>query len=197
MGAQMELSYLDNNNYSGINPDNGEVLYPNTTCQGQISNMVSSIVNQGAIVRCLSLNRADTSDIYQRWGVTALLSGTNTPFEAYSASETGVVKWDTQGVNTTGTFVTTDVTMNWSNANNACMLSGGRLPIVEELRTLHDAHYLASESTTHNPPGFNNGIYWSSITNPSDSTKAYGVGFTLGGVTSVSKSSGYYVRCVR
>ena len=197
IGAQMEILYLDNNNYDGINSNTGTPGDPNTTCQGQISNMVSSIVNQGTVVRCLSINYSGWGENAQRWAVTALLSGTNTPLEAYSANETGVVKWDTQGVSTLGSFVTPDRTMTWDQANTACLLSGGRVPTVEELRTLRDA--IIQAGTTPTSIGFLPGHYWSSTSVPTNPANAYRVHLGTSGISALDKSTnnGGYVRCLK
>jgi prepilin-type N-terminal cleavage/methylation domain-containing protein len=203
MGPQMEIAYSDSGNYGSINTGGSLPYQPNTNCIGPISNMVTSIKNTGAIVRCLSYNYPTWGDTAQRWAVTTLLSGTNTPLEVYSATQTGVVKWDTQGVNTTGVFVTPDVQMNWDQANTACALSGGRLPTVEELKTLADTYCEALGSTdctvdsVRNPPGFVANNYWSSVTVPAIPTNAYTVNFSIGYLNYYTKSVGLYVRCVR
>ena len=203
MGPQMEIAYSDNGNYASINTGGNLPHRPNTICIGPISNMVQAIKDRGAIVRCHSTNISSWADLGQRWAVTALLSGTNTPLEAYSASPTGVVKWDTQGVNTAGAFVTPDIAMTWDQANTACALSGARLPTPEELKTLADTYCEALGSTdctvdsTRNPPGFVTSYYWSSVTVPATPTAAYAVSFSNGTQSGSTKSNGLYVRCVR
>ena len=93
--------------------------------------------------------------------------------------------------------------MTWDAANTACGLAGGRLPTIEELKTLADAQCEALGSTdctsasTRNPPGFQASGYWSSTTVPSDITSAYYVHFGIGALFSISKEIHFHVRCVR
>ena len=201
IAPQMEFYYFENgSSYSGINPTSPNFYHPLTTCQGTLAPIVSSMTNQGAIVRCLSMNIPSNLDVYQRWGVTALVSGASTPLEAYSPSLIGVFKWDTQGVNSSGAFVTPDVPMNWNTANNACALSGGRLPTVEEYKTLYDA--IVQAGATHASFGFLGEYYWSSTMNPAIPSDAYAVHFgppnqNGGAVFFYSKNGASYVRCVR
>lgn len=203
MADQMELSYSDNGNYSGINPDNGSSHYPDTTCQSPIAGMAQAITNSGAKTRCLSYNYG--SDVYQRWGATGLIySGTTPPVQAWSATPAGVVTWDAQGVSTSGSFISSDTTMTWDQANTACATTGGRLPTLEELKTLADATCIAKNSAAdctvtsdRTPTGFVTNLYWSSTTVPSVPTTAYYVNFSNGLLTGYPKGSNGFVRCVR
>ena len=203
MGPQMELAYSDNGNYGGINAAGNPPYRPNTVCIGPIANMAQSIINSGAKARCLSTNVAGWSDLNQRWGASGLIYSSSTPVRAWSSSNMGAVTWDAQGVNSSGAFVGSDVTMNWDTAMTACGLAGGRLPTVEELKTLGDAQCEALGSadctvdSARNPPGFVAGSYWSSTTVPSDSTYAYSVYFNFGNMNTYTKTSTCYVRCVR
>ena len=219
MITQMELSYLDNNNYGGLNTG-GTSWRPNTNClsTSPIVNMISSVTNSGTFTRCLSTNYTNVvvgsetwSDVLQRWGVTAFIPSTTGPIEAYSASQDGVVKWDECGVSNTGVLIlkdtngnclSGDVQMNWTQAVNACALSGGRLPTIEELKTLADAECQkrgnepCTSDSERNPPGFLAYGYWSGTTVPSSSGSAYYVHFSSGYMSSLARSTGY-VRCVR
>ncbi|MFA5751081.1 MAG: DUF1566 domain-containing protein, partial [Candidatus Paceibacterota bacterium] len=142
-------------------------------------------------------------DVYQRWGATALIYKTVAPVEAYSSSPSGVVKWDEQDL--TSANPPGGNTKTWADANTACTNNGGRLPTLEELKTLADAECIARGNSSatcnaalqRNPPGFVALSYWSSVTVPSSSANAYGVSMSNGGVYSTPKSSGLYVRCVR
>ncbi|MFA6258898.1 MAG: DUF1566 domain-containing protein, partial [Candidatus Paceibacterota bacterium] len=136
--------------------------------------------------------------------VTALIPSDTAPIEAYSTSQQGVVKWDEKGVDTTGEFVTgDDIRMIWTQAVTACSLSGGRLPTIEELKTLADAECerLGNEScisdSTRNPPGFVASHYWSGTAVPSNSANAYSVYLGGGNVGSDTKLATRHVRCVR
>ncbi len=205
MGLQMELAYSENGSYGGINTAGTSTSFPITVCIGPIANMAQSIISSGAKARCLSTNVSGWSDVNQRWGASGLIYSSSAPVRAWSASNMGVVTWDAQGVNSTGEFVITDVTMSWDAANTACGLAGGRLPTIEELKTLGDAQCEAlgstdcTNSSARNPPGFEAVGYWSSTTFPSDSTLAYFVHFGIGFVLAFQKSSNYtnYVHCVR
>ena len=164
-----------------------------TACAG-VAKMLTAIDSTGAKSSCYSYNVAGFSDVHLRWGASGII-GTSTPIKAWSSSPVGVVTWDVQGVNSSGVFVDTDVTMNWTIANTACATSGGRLPTLEELKTLSDATFATSGSYT--PPGFVALFYWSFVTIPSDSARAYGVVMSTGNIGTGYKTSNGYVRCVR
>jgi len=184
MIPQAALSYDTTNNYSGA-------------C-ASITNMLNAISAQGATVSCFSYNNSGLSDIYLRWGVTAIIYNATPPITAWSSSNREVVTWDAKGVNSSGVSVGTDVTMTWDQANTACATAGGRLPTMEELHTLSNATYTASGNTTYTPPGFVANNYWSGTTVPSDSiNSAYYVAMYNSGISNVSKTNNYYVRCVR
>ena len=203
MGAQMEIAYSDNGNYGGINTAGNPPYRPSTVCIGPIANMAQSIINSGAKARCLSTNVSGWSDVNQRWGASGLIYSTTAPVKAWSSSPAGAVTWDAQGVNSSGTFVGSDVTMTWDTANTACGLAGGRLPTIEELKTLADAECEArgnepcTSDSARNPPGFVASYYWSSTTVPSDSAYAYFEYFGVGDMSYSAKSNGGYVHCVR
>lgn len=181
--SEAELSYDTAGNYS-------------TACTA-IAKMLTAITSAGGTTSCLSYNNAGLSDVYLRWGASGI-AGTSTPIKAWSSSGAGAVTWDAQGVNSSGTFVGTDVYMAWDIANTACAKAGGRLPTMEELKTLSDASYIASGNTSHTPPGFVAGGYRSSTTVPSNSAWAYDVlMYDVGSVGGYSKANPGYVRCVR
>ncbi|MFA6258451.1 MAG: DUF1566 domain-containing protein, partial [Candidatus Paceibacterota bacterium] len=81
----------------------------------------------------------------------------------------------------------------------------GRLPTLEELKTLADAECIARGNSSatcnaalqRNPPGFVASDYWSSVTVPSSSANAYNVSMYNGNVGNYPKSNYKYVRCVR
>jgi prepilin-type N-terminal cleavage/methylation domain-containing protein len=176
-----EIAYDATGNYSGAQAATAKIL-------AAIS---------GPTIKTLfySWNNPDFSDVYLRWGATAIDYKAGAPLNAWSVSQAGQVKWDTQGVDSSGAFVGADVTMNWSTANAACAASGGRLPTLEEAYTLSNATYLASGSYT--PPGFVVSAYWSSTSVPSDNTLAYFYDVNNGGMSGPRKIFAYYVRCVR
>jgi prepilin-type N-terminal cleavage/methylation domain-containing protein len=193
MIAQAELSYSDNGSYSGINTSNTD-----TTCIGDLASMAQSMINQGATVKCLSYNNSSNSDVNLRWGASSLMD-IFTPIKAYSVSSTGVTTWDVKGVNSTGAFISGDTYMTWDAANIACSTAGGRLPTLEELKTLSDATWIASTNTTHIPPSFRDVSYWSNTTVPSNQANAYGIYMVNGSFYIYPKASsmGVFTRCVR
>jgi len=200
MGPQMELSYSDNGNYFGINSSN-----ENTTCIGPIAKMAEAIVRNGATVRCFSFYNPLAGDLYQRWAASSIIYDSTLPIKAWSSSPGGIVTWDAKGVNSSGVPVENDVAMTWDNAVTACATAGGRLPTIEELKTLINATYVASGNTSHTPPGFKTFYYWSSTQSPpsnNNSTYAYTVSLTMSsggnvGTTSKNFPDYIYVHCVR
>ncbi len=198
---QAAINQVENGSFTGSNPS-----YSNLTCSGNLAPIIKPLEDQGIIVKCFSFYGSPyggnyTGDDYNRFAATALIYDTG-ELKAWSVDENGVVKWDTQGVNSTGAFVTPDITASWTNAQNRCALSGGRLPSIEQLRTLSHAWY--SKANTDGdvdpwaPLGFVASIYWSSTPVPSSpTTLAYGQIMAYGSLTSYSQTLGYYVRCVR
>ena len=163
MISQAELAYDTAGNYS-------------TACTAVVK-MLTAITNVGGIATCNSQNNPGYSDVDLRWGASARNSnGTKN----WSVNETGVVVWDS--VNTGGT-------QTWDAANTACASAGGRLPSIEQLKTLYDAY-----GTT--PTGFTAYDYWSSTTIPSDNTRAYGFYMEDGTVAVNLKTDHPYARCV-
>ena len=196
MVPQMELSYSDNNNYGGINAAGNPPYRPSTVCTGPIAGMAASITSGGAKARCLSTNVSGWQDVNKRWGASGLIYTTTAPVKAWSVSPTGVVTWDTTDAGGGGT-------RTWDQAVADCSASGGRLPTVEELKTLGDAQCEALGSadctvdSDRTPPSFRATSYWSGTELPSDPTYAYNVTFYNGYMNAFTKGNGYYVRCVR
>ena len=192
---QASINQLETGSFSGSNPS-----YPDLTCTGNLAPIVKPLEDQGIVVKCFSFygtpfNSPYTGDDYLRFGATALIYDTG-ELKAWSVDENGVVKWDTQGVNSSGAFVTPDITASWINAKNYCALSGGRLPSIEQARTLSHAWY--SKASVWNPLGFVANGYWSSTPVPSSpATLAYNQGMYYGDLYPYTQANGYYVRCVR
>ncbi len=181
---QAELAYDTPGNFSTVCSD------------PKVVNVISTISKLSNGTSCFSYNNAGFSDSYLRWGISTIKIIT-TPLSAHSASQNGVNTWDSKGVNSSGSFVTTDITMTWSMANNACALSNGRLPTLEELKTLSDATWILSSNTTHTPPSFAIGDYWSSTAVPSTTSTAYVVAMSSGNISTNLKTVFNFVRCVR
>jgi len=93
--------------------------------------------------------------------------------------------------------------MVWEDAITCCedlSLAGypdWRLPNIKELESITDdsVSYLAIDTTFF--PNAHASYYWSSTTNAFSTSYAWGVYFHYGGVGYLSKSRGFYVRCVR
>ncbi len=98
---------------------------------------------------------------------------------------------------------------NWSNAKKICDAMGGRLPSVEELRTevtkcggTIDDYNNNSKNSSYQYCYKNNGFsgssgYWSSTTDASGTSTAWGVYFDNGRDYWYGKSNSTFVRCVR
>lgn len=167
--AEAELSYDDNGNYSQACTD--------------IQAMLDAVTNSGAISSCYSYNNVTYNDVYTRWGASALV-GTDTPIEAYSSSQRGNVAWFNQGTDIYGQPTVSDSLAQWSTANTACATAGGRLPTIEELKTLSDAMYIASGSSTYIPPGFRSDrTYWSANAVSSNPGFVYVVNVNTGSIS--------------
>ena len=201
---QAAINQVTNGSFTGSNPS-----YTDLTCSGNLASIVKPLEDQGIVVRCFSFYGTGSGSVYagddyNRFGATALIYDTG-ELKAWSVDENGVVKWDTHGVNTDGTTRTTDTTMAWKTvggvtvASDACVASGGRLPSLEQARTLSHAWYQGSGNTTWIPLGFAANYYWSSTPIPSSpATIAYaqymgGGGFLNGYI----QTNGLFVRCVR
>ena len=211
---QAAINQLNNGSFTGSNTS-----YSDLTCTGykedgtqgdgttgNLAKIAQPLIDQGIIVKCFSFDGTPygspyTGDVYQRFAATALIYDAG-ELKAWSVDENGVVKWDTRGVNSSGAFVTPDIAANWNNAKNWCALSGGRLPSVEQARTLSHAWY--SKAFTDGdvdpwaPFGFVASVYWSSTPVPSSPLSlAYVQPMANGGLNAYSQGFGLYVRCVR
>ena len=203
---QAAINQVENGSFANSNTSSSDL-----TCTGpggNLAKIAQPLIDQGIIVKCFSFNSPASGDLSLRFAATALIYDTN-ELKAWSVDENGVVKWDTHGVNTDGTTRSTDITMAWKDLNditiamNACAKNGGRLPSVEQFRTLFHAWYSSTGNVSYLPipteGSFSNGYYWSSTSVPlwpetrsySLITESSNIGF------SGSLSSGYYVRCVR
>ncbi len=212
---QAALNQLTKGSFEGSN-----VGYANLTCtglkedggfgdstSGNLAKIVQPLIDQGIIVKCFSYSNS-TSDIYQRFGATALIYDAG-ELKAWSVDENGVVKWDTHGVEIDGTNRTTDRTMAWKDstsgvyvAADACAKNGGKLPSIEQARTLSHAWNSKASSDGDADPwapiGFVASYYWSSTPVPSSPLSlAYYQSMVSGGLSDRSQGIGNYVRCVR
>jgi prepilin-type N-terminal cleavage/methylation domain-containing protein len=198
--TQAAVNQSDNGSFTGSN-----TTYTDLTCSGNLLKIAQPLIDQGIIVKCFSFGGTPfggvyVGDDYQRFGATALMYDTG-ELKAWSVDERGVVKWDLKGVTSAGAEVaTSDTTMNWATANTACGTFGGRLPSIEQLRTLSHAWYSASISYTPTPTsgGFVASYYWSSIPIPSSpGSLSYAQNMVIGSLGTGSQTNGSYVRCVR
>ena len=203
--------------YSSINPntltctglkEDGSIGDATT---GNLAKIAQPLIDQGVIVKCFSFygtGRTTSPDVYDgddylRFAATALIYDAN-ELKAWSVDENGVVKWDTHGVNIDGTNSSTDIAMAWEDINkvrvasDACVKNGGRLPSIEQLRTLSHAWYQGSDNTTV-PYGFiADKYYWSSTPVPSlPITQSYAHHISIGNVYNIPQTGTFYVRCVR
>lgn len=179
---------------------------PGDITTGNLAKIAQPLIDQGVAVKCFSYYGTPYSDIYLRFGATALIYDSG-ELKAWSVDENGVVKWDTHGVNIDGTNSSTDITMAWKDNNgvyiaaDACAKNGGRLPSIEQLRTLSHAWY--SKASTEDtdpwaPFGFAALHYWSSNLVPSSpTTHTYFQYMGTGNFGDGSHANGYHVRCVR
>jgi len=200
---QAALNQLESGSFTG-----SYTSYTDLTCTGpggNLAKIVQPLIDQGITVKCYSHNSSTYNDVYQRFGATALIYDTN-ELKAWSVDENGVVKWDTRGVNSSGDYITPDTStgMTWAVSNYACAKSGGRLPSLEQLRTLSLAWYSASLSSTgtgsYNPTSLYTpeNWYWSSTLVPSSPSSLSYIEYMGNGSWSYSNQNvGYFVRCVR
>lgn len=203
---QAALNQLENGSFTGSNTSNADL-----TCTGNLAKIVQPLIDQGIIVKCFSFYGSGvpyTGDSYLRFGVTALIYDTG-ELKAWSIDERGMVKWDLLGVSSAGVSGSPDVTMSWATANSACAKNGGRLPSIEQLRTLSHAWYSASLASTgtgsYNPTPISGtfvtpvNYYWSLTPIPSSPTNySYSQYMSDGNLNYGTQTyGGFYVRCVR
>ncbi|MBK5215843.1 MAG: DUF1566 domain-containing protein [Candidatus Pacebacteria bacterium] len=166
--AQAELAYDGPGNYSTV---------CGSSRDPKIDSMITAINNSGGTADCFSFGYTG----YISWGASAHLNSDST--QNFSVSSTGVVTWDTAN----------KTSSDWATANVNCAAAGGRLPSIEELKSL----YLAYDSVPPNSSFSTSSYYWSGTTIPSVSTLAYDVSMYNGNVYSVNKTDNlFYVRCV-
>ena len=187
---QAALNQLENGSFTGSN----DASLNCTGTNNNLAKIVQPLIDQGIIVKCFSFYYPSYDEYNYRFGATVLIKDTN-ELKAWSVDENGVVKWDTQGVNSSGDFISLDTTALWPNVKDYCTLSKGRLPSIEELFSLTMASYQASENTSYNPTGFRLYGYWSSNEAPKNPSLGYIVNTDSGHI--YYYNTDYYVRCVR
>jgi len=208
---------------------NSNTSYSNLTCTGlkedgslgdattgNLAKIVQPLIDQGIVVKCFSwrgTTDGGSGSVYAgdeslRFGATALIYDAG-ELKAWSVDENGVVKWDTHGVEIDGTNRTTDRTMAWKDstsgvyvAADACAKNGGKLPSIEQARTLSHAWNSKASSDGDADPwapiGFVADVYWSSTPVPSSPLSlAYFQYMNYGNLNYYSQGIGLYVRCVR
>jgi len=186
---QAAINQVANGSFTGSND-------ANLNCTGNLTSIVQPLIDQGIAVKCYSVNFSIYGDIYQRFGAAALIYDTG-ELKAWSVDENGVVKWETQGVNSSGVPISSDAQMDWSVATSACSKANSRLPSIEQLGTLSYAWYNESGSSSYTPIGFQPSLYWSSVTPPNSSSYSYYQHMVAGYSEASSKLGSRYVRCVR
>jgi len=169
---------------------------------GNLAKIVKPLTDQGVIVNCFSWNGNTgiyLGDSYLRFGATALIYDAN-ELKAWSVDENGVVKWDTHGVDLNGASVTSDVYsgITWSVAKSACAKNGGRLPSLEQIRTLSYAWNQGSSKASYVPLSFTSAFYWSNTPVPSNpGGLAYLLNTANGSLTGYDQNSVSYIHCAR
>jgi len=197
---QAAINQVEVGSFAGSNTS-----YSDLTCTGpggNLTKIAQPLIDQGVIVKCFSFDGTPygvpyNSDVYQRFAATALIYDT-TELKAWSVDENGVVKWDLADL--TSANLPGSNTKNWSDAKTACANNGGRLPSIEQLRTLYWASYAGAGATAtpYAPSGFQLASYWSSVPVPSQPlVYAYIQSMSSGYLGYNGQGSGYYVRCVR
>ena len=184
---------------------NSNLLFTDLTCTGPNNNLAKiaqPLIDQGIIIKCFSYNGPSFSDVYLRFGATALVYDNN-ELKAWSVDENGVVKWDTRsvtssGISLPGSDILGSNTMNQATAKTACATNGGRLPSFEQLRSLSYAWHQGSSSVTFTPVGFVADKYWSSTPMEYYNPRIfYIVEMNSGNSNGYYDTTGFYVRCVR
>ncbi len=199
---QAQMNFTENGSFINSNTSNS-----NFTCTGPGNNLgkiVQPLLDKGIFVKCFSfygtsyLTSPDVydGDDYFRFGATALMYDTN-ELKAWSVDENGVVKWDNSDL--TASNLPGGATKSWSDAKTACLNNGGRLPSIEQSRTLYWAiyHGAGATSTPFTPSGFAADAYWSSTIVPFSSSNSYYMGMISGSLVSHGNLNGHFVRCVR
>jgi len=165
--------------------DGGNITYPNINTNPSvpdvISGMMESIIDAGGTPSYYSHDG-------KRWSVSVRSNSDST--KSWFADSGGTGLWDTQYVNASGVLGGTLTAMNWSQAVTACALSGGRLPTIDQLKSLYGAYGAI-------PPGFIGNNHWSSTEDPANSSIAYGFYFGGNGIYPMMKTTNTVVRCIR
>ena len=149
-----------------------------------LAKFITGLSSSGVIAAgCYSGSLNGGADSYTRWGAAAVESAT--PLVAYSASSSGVGKWDAVDTNP-------GIGVSWSSAQTLCRNQGKRLPTAEEFRSLWKVTQVGNAA-----PGFlTSSYYWSSTEVPGVGANAYRVGMIGGSVNSALKTDLGAVRCV-
>ncbi len=201
--SQAQINFTENGSFIGSNTS-----YSNLTCTGPGNNLgkiVQPLIDKGIIVKCFSFygtGYTTSPDVYDgddylRFGATALIYDSS-ELKAWSVDENGVVKWDTLSL--TASNLPGGATKSWSDAKTACLNNGGRLPSIEQLRTMYWAYYqgAGATNTPFTPVGFIQSDHWSSNPIVSSSTVySYLQGMIGGAMFGSGQSNARYVRCVR
>jgi len=174
---------------------------PGDATTGNLAKIVQPLIDQGIIVKCFSwrgTTDGGSGSVYAgdenlRFGATALIYDAG-ELKAWSVDENGVVKWDTADL--TSANPPGGDGKSLSNAKDACANNGGRLPSIEQLRSLSLVWY--SKTSIYNPLGFATGTYWSSTPIPSlFNTHSYFQNMSNGNLAYYGNNGELRVRCVR
>ena len=84
---QAALNQVENGSFTGSN----DASLNCTGTNNNLAKIVQPLIDQGIVVKCFSNNNSSFSDIYQRFGATALIYDAN-ELKAWSVDENGVVK---------------------------------------------------------------------------------------------------------
>jgi prepilin-type N-terminal cleavage/methylation domain-containing protein len=188
---------------TGLNEDGT----PGDEATGNLAKIAQPLIDQGIIVKCFSLYGTDVfpgysdsfdGDDYNRFAATALIYDAG-ELKAWSVDENGIVKWDTHGVDEDGLTIPDDTILDYSTAKTACATNGGRLPSIEQLKTLSYAWYQGSENIAYLPFGFQEFIYyWSSTPYPDrPAVLTYGLDMSFSFLNVGENAFGALVRCIR
>lgn len=158
--TQAELSYNKTSDYSSVEAD--------------IAPILNHINSNGGTAKFLSSDHPQINEGYKRYAVSVTLNSDDT--QKFSVSSAGIVTWDTTDI--AGYY-------KWSAANTACAATGGRLPSIEELKSLYDTNSSAL------PP---NRVYWS---NTEGTVNAYVFSTFTGNIVYIDKNNLNNLRCVR
>jgi len=167
--TQAEISYSKTGDYSTVEAD--------------IAPILMHINSNGGTAAFVSSNFSLINEGYKRYAVSVKLNSDTT--KNWSVSDSyNIVTWDTMDPNPIATK------RSWSISKTDCKNSGGRLPTIEELKSLYDSGINAPSNY------LNSEFYWSEnqTANPSF---AYVVNMSSGFLTGQSTAITYRRRCVR